>query len=67
MHKIHNLFIQSVENSSLLATDFNVVYTPDKSGIYGLHVYCGNILLNDGHPFTKEVMPGIIILQSISF
>ncbi|XP_010105140.2 protein GAMETE EXPRESSED 2 [Morus notabilis] len=51
---------RSVENSSLLATAFNVVYTPDKSGIYGLHVYCGNILLNDGHPYTKEVMPGAV-------
>lgn len=60
MNIMHSLLIQSVENSSVLATDFNVVYTPDKSGIYGLHVYCGNILLNDGHSFTKEVKPGII-------
>ncbi|XP_062104334.1 protein GAMETE EXPRESSED 2 [Humulus lupulus] len=45
-------------NSSVLATSFDVTYTPDKSGVYGIRVYCGNIMLNGGHSFTKEVSAG---------
>ncbi|XP_038991742.1 protein GAMETE EXPRESSED 2-like [Hibiscus syriacus] len=40
------------------ATAFNVMYTPQKSGIYRIYVFCGNIILNGGSPFTKEVKPG---------
>lgn len=43
---------------STLATAFNVVYTPDKSGTYQIYVFCGNILLNGGHSFIKEVIAG---------
>ncbi|KAL4273788.1 hypothetical protein GQ457_13G023460 [Hibiscus cannabinus] len=40
------------------ATAFNVNYTPLKSGIHKIYVFCGNIILNGGSPFTKEVKPG---------
>ncbi|KAL1181593.1 hypothetical protein V6Z11_A02G060200, partial [Gossypium hirsutum] len=40
------------------ATAFNVMYTPQKRGIYKIHIFCGNIILNGGSPFTKEVKPG---------
>lgn len=43
-----------------MATAFNVVYTPDKSGTYQIYVFCGNILLNGGHSFIKEVIAGMI-------
>ncbi|XVF66194.1 hypothetical protein PTKIN_Ptkin10aG0015900 [Pterospermum kingtungense] len=39
-------------------TAFNVMYTPEKSGIYKIHVFCGNIILNGGSPFIKEVKAG---------
>ncbi|KAL5849425.1 hypothetical protein ACOSQ3_007486 [Xanthoceras sorbifolium] len=48
----------SFGNSKGLASDFDVVYTPEKSGSYKILVLCGNIVLNDGHPFTKEVKAG---------
>ncbi|PQQ00224.1 hypothetical protein Pyn_26568 [Prunus yedoensis var. nudiflora] len=48
----------SVGSFGTLATAFNVVYTPDKSGIYKIFVLCGNILLNGGQPFTMEVRGG---------
>ncbi|KAJ7955133.1 protein GAMETE EXPRESSED 2 [Quillaja saponaria] len=44
--------------SSLLASTFQVIFTPDKSGSYEIYVYCGNILLNGGHPFKKGVREG---------
>ncbi|KAF8017474.1 hypothetical protein BT93_H2599 [Corymbia citriodora subsp. variegata] len=40
------------------ASAFNVIYTPEKSGIYSVYVYCGNVLLNNGHPIKKEVRAG---------
>ncbi|XP_010027085.2 protein GAMETE EXPRESSED 2 [Eucalyptus grandis] len=43
---------------NLRASAFNVIYTPEKSGIYGVYVYCGNVLLNNGHPIKKEVKAG---------
>ncbi|ONI28226.1 hypothetical protein PRUPE_1G132400 [Prunus persica] len=48
----------SVGSFGTLATAFNVVYTPDKSGIYRIYVLCGNILLNGGQPCTMEVRGG---------
>ncbi|CAH1453869.1 unnamed protein product [Lactuca virosa] len=39
-------------------SDFEVVYIPEKSGMYEIHVYCGNIPLNGGNPFTKFVSAG---------
>ncbi|PON88358.1 1,4-alpha-glucan-branching enzyme [Trema orientale] len=53
-----NLSDPSVGNLSVLATSFNVTYTPDKSGIYSIRVFCGNIMLNGGHSFIKEVRAG---------
>ncbi|KAM1923418.1 hypothetical protein ACFX15_021336 [Malus domestica] len=47
-----------VGSFSALVTAFNVVYTPAKSGIYNIYVFCGNVLLNGGHPFTMEVKGG---------
>ncbi|CAJ1963363.1 unnamed protein product [Sphenostylis stenocarpa] len=44
--------------SFIMASDFHVDYIPDKSGFYGINVYCGNILLNKGHSFRKEVKAG---------
>ncbi|GAV61457.1 LOW QUALITY PROTEIN: hypothetical protein CFOL_v3_04984 [Cephalotus follicularis] len=60
MLTIHDIFLwmQSVGSSKVLASAFNVIYTPAKSGIYEVHVFCGNILLNGGHPFKKEVRAG---------
>ncbi|KAM4116440.1 hypothetical protein ACB094_02G050100 [Castanea mollissima] len=48
----------SVGSSKVQASSFNVAYTPDKSGIYEIHVFCGNVLLNGGHSITKEVIAG---------
>ncbi|KAG2721400.1 hypothetical protein I3760_02G080800 [Carya illinoinensis] len=48
----------SVGSTKVQASSFNVVYSPDKSGIYEIHVFCGNVLLNGGHSFTKEVIAG---------
>ncbi|CAK9170054.1 unnamed protein product [Ilex paraguariensis] len=48
----------SVENRKVKASSFNVVYTPEKSGIYKLSVFCGNIPLNGGRAFRKEVSAG---------
>ncbi|KAL5539922.1 hypothetical protein UlMin_043061 [Ulmus minor] len=47
-----------IGNPRVLATAFNVVYTPDKSGMYGIRVFCGNIQLDGGHSFKMEVRPG---------
>lgn len=48
----------SVGNSIVQASAFDVIYTPEKSGIYEIHLFCGNIQLNDGRSFTKEVRAG---------
>lgn len=40
-------------------SDFEVFYTPEKSGLYEIRVYCGSVPLNGGNPFTKFVSPGI--------
>ncbi|XP_061369324.1 protein GAMETE EXPRESSED 2, partial [Gastrolobium bilobum] len=44
--------------SPVMASAFHVDYTPEKSGFYNINVYCGNILLNEGHLFRKEVKAG---------
>ncbi|KAK2645593.1 hypothetical protein Ddye_020788 [Dipteronia dyeriana] len=51
-------WIQTFGNSKVHASAFDVIYTPEKSGSYKILVLCGNIVLNDGHPFTKEVKAG---------
>ncbi|GMY27774.1 protein GAMETE EXPRESSED 2 isoform X1 [Fagus crenata] len=48
----------SVGSSKVQASSFDVVYSPDKSGIYDIRVFCGNILLNGGQSITKEVIAG---------
>ncbi|KAF9679120.1 hypothetical protein SADUNF_Sadunf07G0107000 [Salix dunnii] len=48
----------STRHSKVLASAFNVIYTPEKSGIYEIYVFCGNVLLNGGHSFRKEVRAG---------
>uniref|UniRef100_A0A7N0UQ31 GEX2 N-terminal Ig-like domain-containing protein n=1 Tax=Kalanchoe fedtschenkoi TaxID=63787 RepID=A0A7N0UQ31_KALFE len=45
-------------NEALQATSFEVTFKPEKSGLYGIHVFCGNIPLNGGHHLTKEVISG---------
>ncbi|XP_059280723.1 protein GAMETE EXPRESSED 2 isoform X1 [Lycium ferocissimum] len=37
---------------------FDVNYIPERSGIYEIRVFCGNIPLNGGHPFRKAVSAG---------
>ncbi|KAH6831907.1 hypothetical protein C2S53_012782 [Perilla frutescens var. hirtella] len=48
------------ENWSFKASDFDVMYKPEKSGLYEIRVFCGNIALNGGHAFKKEVTPGAV-------
>ncbi|XP_004298140.1 PREDICTED: protein GAMETE EXPRESSED 2-like [Fragaria vesca subsp. vesca] len=50
----------TVGGVSTLATAFNVVYTPEKSGTYKILVFCGNIVLNGGQPFYKQVIAGSV-------
>lgn len=52
--------MQTVGGVSTLATAFNVAYTPEKSGTYKILVFCGNIVLNGGQPFYKQVIAGMI-------
>ncbi|XP_038723252.1 protein GAMETE EXPRESSED 2 isoform X1 [Tripterygium wilfordii] len=47
----------SFGSSKVQVSAFSVIFTPEKSGIYQIYVFCGNILLNGG-PFTKEVKAG---------
>ncbi|CAN0923116.1 Protein GAMETE EXPRESSED 2 [Linum grandiflorum] len=48
---------------NVLASVYDVVYTPERSGTYEIFVFCGNILLNGGHSFKKEVKPGDVNLS----
>ncbi|XP_042475606.1 protein GAMETE EXPRESSED 2 [Macadamia integrifolia] len=45
----------SAANTKIQTSVFDVIYTPEKSGLYEIRVFCGNIPLNSGHPYTKEV------------
>ncbi|KAK6161087.1 hypothetical protein DH2020_004468 [Rehmannia glutinosa] len=47
-------------NWSQKASDFDAIYIPEKSGLYEIRVFCGNIPLNGGHLFKKEVTPGVV-------
>ncbi|GFQ03406.1 protein gamete expressed 2 [Phtheirospermum japonicum] len=51
---------QATANRSHRASNFDVIYIPEKSGFYEIRVFCGNIPLNDGQPFRKEVTPGVV-------
>lgn len=59
--------IQSTEHGKVRASSFDVIYTPEKSGIYAITVFCGNIPLNGGHPFKKEVSAGTIKMSCFFF
>ncbi|KAK9288766.1 hypothetical protein L1049_017230 [Liquidambar formosana] len=48
----------STGNMEVQASAYDVIYTPEKSGMYEINVFCGNIPLNGGHSFTKEVKAG---------
>ncbi|XP_073117984.1 protein GAMETE EXPRESSED 2 isoform X2 [Elaeis guineensis] len=50
------------------ASEFNVAYTPKVSGDYEIRVFCGNIPLNNGHPYLMKVSPGLVdtSLSSVS-
>lgn len=50
--------MQSAGNWNQKASAFDVIYVPEKSGLYEIRVFCGNIPLNGGHTFRKEVSPG---------
>lgn len=41
-----------------MAHAYGVLYTPEKSGLYGILVLCGNIPLNGGQVLKKEVKSG---------
>ncbi|VVA93827.1 unnamed protein product [Arabis nemorensis] len=38
------------------ASIFDVTYTPKRSGVYKIFISSGNIVLNGGQPFIKEIM-----------
>ncbi|XP_018632337.1 protein GAMETE EXPRESSED 2 isoform X5 [Nicotiana tomentosiformis] len=48
----------NLDPRSMKFSAFDVSYIPEKSGIYEIRVFCGNIPLNGGHPFSKAVSPG---------
>ncbi|PSR92570.1 Protein GAMETE EXPRESSED like [Actinidia chinensis var. chinensis] len=48
----------SIEHRKIRASSFDVIYIPEKSGMYEITIFCGNIPLNGGHPFRKEVSAG---------
>ncbi|GAB2210293.1 hypothetical protein Droror1_Dr00015556 [Drosera rotundifolia] len=50
----------SAGTSKVLAYAYEVAYTPEKSGAYDVLVSCGNIVLNGGFPFKKEVRSGVV-------
>ena len=61
-----------MSGSSVITSAFQVEYTPEKSGFYDINVYCGNILLNEGHSFRKEVKAGtkmyyMIYIKMVSY
>ncbi|MED6140343.1 hypothetical protein PIB30_092281, partial [Stylosanthes scabra] len=55
---INQMDLNNRSESSIVVSAFHVEYTPEKSGFYDIHVYCGNVLLNKGHSLRKEVKAG---------
>ncbi|XXG51751.1 hypothetical protein AAC387_Pa03g0252 [Persea americana] len=47
-------------NLKNITSSFNVIFTPEKSGSHEIWVFCGNIPLNGGVPYMKEVLPGVV-------
>ncbi|XP_072977217.1 protein GAMETE EXPRESSED 2 [Typha angustifolia] len=52
-----------IGNPKTVASDFNVGYTPQRSGDYEIWVLSGNIPLNKGLPFLMQVSPGIVSMS----
>jgi hypothetical protein len=50
--------MQSIGNSGLKFSAFEVTFVPEECGIYEISVFCGNIQLNAGLPFRKVVNAG---------
>ncbi|XP_050214709.1 protein GAMETE EXPRESSED 2 isoform X5 [Mercurialis annua] len=50
--------VVSLNNSKGLTSAVTVTYKPEKSGIYEIYIFVGNILLGGGHSFRKEVKAG---------
>ncbi|XP_043811582.1 protein GAMETE EXPRESSED 2 isoform X2 [Manihot esculenta] len=48
----------SAGHFEVAASVFHVIYTSEKSGIYEIYVFCGNILLSGVQSFRKEVKAG---------
>ncbi|KAG8655508.1 hypothetical protein MANES_04G046000v8 [Manihot esculenta] len=48
----------SAGHFEVAASVFHVTYTAEKSGIYEIYVFCGNILLSGVQSFRKEVKAG---------
>ncbi|KAJ0984925.1 hypothetical protein J5N97_003281 [Dioscorea zingiberensis] len=46
--------------STAQTSAFSIAYTAEKSGDYEIHVYCGNIPLNDGNSYSVNVSPGLV-------
>ncbi|XP_047948674.1 protein GAMETE EXPRESSED 2 [Salvia hispanica] len=48
------------DNWNFKASDFDVSYKSEKSGLHEMRVFCGNIALNGGRAFRKEVTAGAV-------
>ncbi|KAK1390459.1 Gamete expressed 2 [Heracleum sosnowskyi] len=48
----------SSRNLTVKASEFEIIYKPEKSGIYHINLFCGNVHLNSGHPIKKVVHAG---------
>ncbi|XP_019107950.2 protein GAMETE EXPRESSED 2 isoform X1 [Beta vulgaris subsp. vulgaris] len=48
----------SIGTEPVVAHAYGVLYTPEKSGLYGILVLCGNIPLTGGQVLKKEVKSG---------
>nr|XP_018686964.1 PREDICTED: protein GAMETE EXPRESSED 2 isoform X1 [Musa acuminata subsp. malaccensis] len=49
-----------IGNSTARVSDFNVTYTPEKSGDYKIWISCGNIPVNDGNLYMMKASPGLV-------
>ncbi|KAL1807376.1 hypothetical protein ACET3Z_024366 [Daucus carota] len=45
-------------NLNVKASEFEIIYKPEKSGRYHIHLFCGNVHLNSGYPIKKVVHAG---------
>lgn len=63
--KISPWFQPNGSESFVMASAFHVKYILEKSGFYDINIHCGNILLNEGHSFRKEVKAGTMMHEMI--